>query len=254
MPEFNSVILRQSSTAGLVPDPVEVLQGELAVNLADRRLYSKNSSGQVVLLSAHSGLSGTRPKIITDTNVTYDQSGTVLTGKTVFYTHENNILTGGATNVAANRVYLIPIHVEEVGRTIDKIQIVTAAVNPASNFTLGVYANDGAYGPGTRLAQTASTAVFTGGITYQNVTLNYALPDRGWYWLAAVFSATPSVYCFVSTTGNMYKLGMVDIYSLGQAIQGLYFDPGSYTLPASIGTPRTQAGGNTFPGVCVSFL
>lgn len=254
MPEFNSVILRQSSTAGLVPDPVEVLQGELAVNLADRKLYSKNSSGQVVLLSAHSGLSGTRPKIITDTNATYDQNGTVLTGKTVFYTHENNILTGGATNVVANRVYLVPIHVEEIGRTIDKIQIVTAAVNPASNFTLGVYANDGAYGPGTRLAQTSSTAVFTGGITYQNVTLNYALPDRGWYWLAAVFSATPSVYCYSSATGNMRKLGMVDFYSLGEGLQALYVDAGSYALPTSIGTPRVRAGGNSIPGICVSFL
>jgi hypothetical protein len=52
MPEFNSVILRQSSTAGLVPDPVEVLQGELAVNLADRRLYSKNATGSVIPISA----------------------------------------------------------------------------------------------------------------------------------------------------------------------------------------------------------
>jgi hypothetical protein len=52
MPEFNSVILRQSSTAGLVPDPVEVLQGELAINLADRKLYSKNSAGSVIYVAA----------------------------------------------------------------------------------------------------------------------------------------------------------------------------------------------------------
>lgn len=254
MPEFNSVILRQSSAAGIVPDPVEVLQGELAVNLADRRLYSKNASGQVVLLSAHSGLSGTRPKIITDTNVTYDQSGTILTGKTVFYTHENNILAGGTVAATANRVYLVPIHVEETGRTIDKIQIVSAAVNAASNFKLGVYANDGTYGPGTRLAETASTAIFTGGFAYQNVTLSYALPDRGWYWLAAVFSGTPTVNCYSSATGNMRKLGMVDFYSLGEGLQGFYTDAGSYTLPTSIGTPRARAGGNSIPGICVSFL
>jgi hypothetical protein len=52
MSQFNSVILRQSSTAGIVPDPVEVLQGELAVNLADRKLYSKNAAGSVIYIAA----------------------------------------------------------------------------------------------------------------------------------------------------------------------------------------------------------
>jgi hypothetical protein len=52
MSQFNSVILRQSSTAGIVPDPVEVLQGELAVNLADRKLYSKNAAGSVIYMAA----------------------------------------------------------------------------------------------------------------------------------------------------------------------------------------------------------
>jgi len=44
MPEFKAVQLKRSVTAGVVPSAAQLVDGELAINLADRNLYSKNGA------------------------------------------------------------------------------------------------------------------------------------------------------------------------------------------------------------------
>jgi hypothetical protein len=52
----NTIILKKSSTASAVPDAGSLEPGELAVNLADAKLYSKTAGGTVILVgSANSG-------------------------------------------------------------------------------------------------------------------------------------------------------------------------------------------------------
>jgi len=46
----NTIKIKQSSIANRVPVAADLLQGELAINTADERLYTKNSSGNVVEL------------------------------------------------------------------------------------------------------------------------------------------------------------------------------------------------------------
>jgi len=43
--EFKSVQLKRSTTTGIAPDAGQLVDGEMAINLADKKLYSKNSSG-----------------------------------------------------------------------------------------------------------------------------------------------------------------------------------------------------------------
>lgn len=43
----NTIVLKRSSTASAVPGAGSLAVGELAINLADRRLYSKNAGGAV---------------------------------------------------------------------------------------------------------------------------------------------------------------------------------------------------------------
>jgi len=45
-----TIITKNSSTAGDVPATSELVQGELAVNVTDKKLYTKNASGAVVSL------------------------------------------------------------------------------------------------------------------------------------------------------------------------------------------------------------
>lgn len=47
---MTTIITKNSSTAGDVPATGELVQGELAVNVTDKKLYTKNSSGAVVSL------------------------------------------------------------------------------------------------------------------------------------------------------------------------------------------------------------
>lgn len=44
----NSILLKRSYTPGAVPSPEQLLQGELALNVADSKLYVKNTNNQIV--------------------------------------------------------------------------------------------------------------------------------------------------------------------------------------------------------------
>lgn len=50
--EFNTVIHRYSTIAGVVPAFVELYQGELALNLADGKLFTLSTSNEVLDLTA----------------------------------------------------------------------------------------------------------------------------------------------------------------------------------------------------------
>jgi len=46
------IVIKNSSVAGNVPDPADLHRGELAINLADQRLFSKNTSDEVFEIGA----------------------------------------------------------------------------------------------------------------------------------------------------------------------------------------------------------
>ena len=92
----NTIILKKTSTAAKVPLAGDLQIGELAVNLADQKLYSKNASGTVILVGQ--GVSGTGdvvgPSSATDNAVARFNS---TTGKLI----QNSVVTVDDTgNVA----------------------------------------------------------------------------------------------------------------------------------------------------------
>ena len=48
----NIIKLKQSSVSAKVPLPADLVEGELALNTADVKLYSKDSSGEVIELTS----------------------------------------------------------------------------------------------------------------------------------------------------------------------------------------------------------
>jgi hypothetical protein len=44
----NTIIIKNSTTSGSVPATEDVAVGELALNVEDRKMYTKNSGGSVV--------------------------------------------------------------------------------------------------------------------------------------------------------------------------------------------------------------
>lgn len=91
----NKIILKKTSTASKVPLSTDLEVGEIAVNLADQKLYSKNAGGTVILVGSGGGGSGdvvgpasatdnalvrfdsTTGKLIQNGTVTQDDNGTL---------------------------------------------------------------------------------------------------------------------------------------------------------------------------------
>ena len=56
------VITKKSTVVGKVPLPTDLGIGELAVNTADKKLYTKHSNGSVVLIGTFITISPTAPE------------------------------------------------------------------------------------------------------------------------------------------------------------------------------------------------
>jgi trimeric autotransporter adhesin len=56
---FTPISLYYSTTATAVPTSGNLANGELAINITDKKLYAKDSAGTVFLLASESGTSGT---------------------------------------------------------------------------------------------------------------------------------------------------------------------------------------------------
>ena len=74
----NQIILKKSSVAGKIPLATDLEVGEIAVNLADAKLYSKNASGTVISVGGGGSGSGdvVGPSSATDNALTRFDSTT----------------------------------------------------------------------------------------------------------------------------------------------------------------------------------
>jgi hypothetical protein len=92
----NTLIVKRSSVAGKVPLSTDLQVGELAVNLADQKIYSKNAGGTVVQLGGGAGsgdvvgpasatdnalvrFDGTTGKLVQNSTATLDDTGNMDT-------------------------------------------------------------------------------------------------------------------------------------------------------------------------------
>jgi len=83
------IVTKNSSTANDVPTTSDLVQGELAVNVTDKRIYTENASTAIVEL-------GTNPSSITTPTVTV--TGTLTANGT--FASSNAVVTGGTVNGA----------------------------------------------------------------------------------------------------------------------------------------------------------
>ena len=82
-----TIITKNSSTAAAVPTTSDLVQGELAVNVADKRIFTENSSTQIIEL-------GTNPSSLTTPTATV--TGTLTANGT--FNSSNAVVTGGSVN------------------------------------------------------------------------------------------------------------------------------------------------------------
>ena len=81
------IVTKNSSTASAVPTTSDLVQGELAVNVTDKRIFTENASTQIVEL-------GTNPSTVTTATATV--TGTLTANGT--FASSNAVVTGGTIN------------------------------------------------------------------------------------------------------------------------------------------------------------
>ncbi len=86
-----TIITKNSSTASAVPTSSDLVQGELAVNVTDKRLFTENASGAIVEL-------GTNPSSLNTGNITASGAVSSNTSTATTITTGNAVLTGGTAN------------------------------------------------------------------------------------------------------------------------------------------------------------
>src|SRR5210317_579712 len=82
-----TIVTKNSSTASAVPTTSDLVQGELAVNVTDKRIFTENASTAIVEL-------GTNPSSLTTTTATV--TGTLTANGT--FASSNAVITGGSVN------------------------------------------------------------------------------------------------------------------------------------------------------------
>jgi trimeric autotransporter adhesin len=82
-----TIVTKNSSTASAVPTTSDLVQGELAVNVTDKRIFTENASTQIVEL-------GTNPSTVTTATATV--TGTLTANGT--FASSNAVITGGSVN------------------------------------------------------------------------------------------------------------------------------------------------------------
>lgn len=113
----NTIITKNSSVGYAVPSAASLAQGELAVNLTDKRLYSKNGGGQVVEIGRPVVLEqqviSTTTSFVEFTGIPYDArhfnlivadiSGTIY--PTTYYVHVN-LYNSSGTIISMYNTYM----------------------------------------------------------------------------------------------------------------------------------------------------
>ena len=150
---YTPISLYYSATASAVPVNTNLVNGELAINITDGKLYYKNNSGTVTLLAASSGASGdvVGPASATDTAVALFDGATGkliknspvtigTTGNTVISGTDNSNAMLRITQLGTGNALLVedstnpdssPFVIDASGRIIEGYTTTTTVLDPS---------------------------------------------------------------------------------------------------------------------------
>lgn len=230
----NKIILKKSSVANKVPLATDLEVGELAVNLADAKLYSKNASGTVISVGGGSGsgdvvgpssatdnafarFDGTTGKLIQNGLITADDAGNVAninslgfdTTPTTVPTTEGSLYWDSADGIQTlSLVMANGDAVQQIGQEqYYRIKASSAITNGQVVMFTGTVGASGALTGAPATGLTAATASYVMGIATQDIAHN------GWGYITAfglvrqidtsAFAAGAILYYDPSVTGGL---------------------------------------------------
>lgn len=138
-----TIVTKNSSTAAAVPSAGSLTQGELAVNVTDKKIYTKNASGTVVELGASGDVTLAGTQTLTNKTIAYaDNTLTGVAGVTATQTLTNKTLTDPAIiGTVLEDIYTISDGAAfEIDPSNGSIQLITLGASrtpKATNFANG---------------------------------------------------------------------------------------------------------------------
>ncbi|MFA5383995.1 MAG: hypothetical protein WC364_04925 [Eubacteriales bacterium] len=152
-----------------------------------------------------------------------------------------NYISSGV--MVADKIYAMPFYVG-VNESFDRIGV---SVNTGSgNAHLGLYDDNGSGLPNSLLFDTGEISVSTGGL--KESIISQALTP-GLYWLAGLFSGTPSVFRPWNII-DLIGLGSISVFNGGSAC--FYLTSQAYgSLPNPHPAPSLASSSDLQPGICL---
>jgi hypothetical protein len=198
----STIITKNSAVAGLAPSAGQLVQGELAVNVTDKKIYSLDDNGNVVLLST--GDSYNVP-------VSIDVSSSTAALRVTQRGSGNALLVEDSTNPDAT-----PVVVDNTGKLL-------------SGHTTAVNIPDGA----SPLERTPQVQIFSTGNSGETIQQWSANTTSGFLSFGKGRSATIGNFAVVSSGDNLGVIGFC-------GTDGVKFVPGASIIAAVDGTPGTN--------------
>lgn len=266
---FTPVQLYRSTTAAAVPLAADLAAGELAVNIADMKLYAKNSSGVVTLLASSSGAAGDvvgpsttannlvaryngstgkilKSSTVTIADTTGDMAGVgILTATTVNAAHNGTV---GATTPAAGTFTAVTASSDSTFSSTGAITVSkgTTAQQPASpvsgmfRFNTTTVAFEGYNGTAFASIGGGASGGGTDAALYENdllATANYTIGQGALVSGATITIASPAVV----TLANTFTAGQpVRFTTTGALPTGLSTTAAYYVISAGLTTSAFQ--------------
>lgn len=102
----NTIIIKNSTTSGSVPATGDVAVGELALNVEDRKMYTKNSGGSVVQVGG--GATGaSTDDVFYENGQTVTNSYSITSGKNAMSTGPITINAGATVTIPTGSRWLV---------------------------------------------------------------------------------------------------------------------------------------------------
>lgn len=89
-----TIVIKNSVTTGAKPTTSDIIRGELAVNLIDKRLYSRDNSNNIVQVGGIGATGGGVDDVFYENSQTVTANYTMTTGKSASSTGPISINTG----------------------------------------------------------------------------------------------------------------------------------------------------------------
>jgi hypothetical protein len=257
----NKIVLKKSSVAAKVPLATDLDVGEIAVNLADQKLYSKNAAGTVILVG--SSASGSGSPAGSTNQIQYNSAGAFAASAGLTFDGTNFATTGSATattfipsgsTAPTNGLYLpaantlgLSVNSTNIARVNSTGLSIGTAITPAARLQIGTTALSSAAWTTSGLGLRIDAATYTSsaGLTGTVVTHSVAQPTFAATTASQTVTNAATLYIANAPAAGT-NVTITNAYALYIA-SGFNFMDGPLSVAAS-------ASGYTFPSAAKSLL